>query len=163
MSKSKKSSGKDSDPSRKVVARNKIARHRYEFEDYYEAGMALVGTEVKSLRNGGAALRDSYADVKSGEVFLENCHIAPYSFGNRANHDPLRSRKLLMHKREIKKLIGKIAERGYALVPVEIYFTGGKAKVKLGLGKGKKTLDRREEIKKRDMERDMERERRRYR
>ena len=146
---------------RKVVARNKFARSSYEIEETFEAGMALVGTEVKSLRAGSANLRDSFADVRNGEVFLENAHIAPYAFGNRANHNPLRSRKLLLHKREIKKLIGKVTQRGFSLVPLEIYFVkNGKAKVSLALGRGKKTYDRREDIKKREMQREMDREKR---
>ncbi len=146
------------DPGRKVVARNRAARARYEIESVIEAGMMLLGTEIKSVRGGGANLRDSYADVRDTEIFLENCHIAPYAFGNRSNHDPLRSRKLLLHKREINKLIGKVAEKGYTLVPLEIYLMRGKAKVSLGVGKGKKTFDRREEIKRRDLNLEMQRE-----
>ena len=141
-----------------MVARNKAARARYEIENVIESGIELRGTEVKSIRSGGANLRDSYADVRNGEVFLENCHIAPYSFSNRFNHDPLRPRKLLLHRREINKLIGKVAEKGYTLVPLEIYFTRGKAKVSLGVGKGKKLFDRRETIRRRDINRDMQRE-----
>jgi len=145
---------------RKVVARNKYARSLYTIEETFEAGMALRGTEVKSLRAGTANLRDSFADVRNEEVFLENTHISPYAFGNRSNHDPLRSRKLLLHKREIRKLIGKVQQRGYSLVPLEIYFVNGKAKISLALGKGKRTIDRREDIKKREMQREMERARR---
>ena len=146
-----------------MVARNRPARARYEIEDVIEAGMMLLGTEIKSIRGGGANLRDSYAGVRDAEIFLENCHIAPYAFGNRSNHDPLRSRKLLLHRREINKLIGKVAERGYTLVPLEIYIQRGKAKVSLGVGKGKKTFDRREEIRRRDIDRDMQREMQRRR
>ena len=149
---------------RKVVARNKFARSLYQVEQVFEVGMALVGTEVKSLRAGTANLRDSFAEIRNGEVFLQNAHFAPYAFGNRANHDPTRPRKLLLHKREIKKLIGKVEQRGYTLIPLEIYFVRGKAKVSLALGKGKKTIDRREDIKRREMKREMDREiRRRYR
>jgi len=154
-----KSKSGPQDEGRKVVARNKVARARYEIENVIETGIELRGTEVKSIRSGGANLRDSYADVRNGEVFLENCHIAPYSFSNRFNHDPLRTRKLLLHRREINKLIGKVAEKGYTLVPLEIYFTPrGKAKVSLGVGKGKKLFDRRETIRRRDINRDMQRE-----
>jgi len=163
MSRRDSNTGDKTGSGKKVVARNKIARYRFEIDNVIEAGMALIGTEVKSLRAGGATMRDSYATIRGGEVFLEHCHIAPYAFGNRANHEPMRSRKLLLQKKEIKKLIGKVAERGYTLVPLEIYFVRGKAKVTLGVGKGKKTADRREEIRRRDMDRDMEREKRRYR
>lgn len=148
---------RSTDEGRKVVARNKFARSLYDIEESFEAGMALWGTEVKSLRAGSASLRDSFADVRHEEVFLENAHFAPYAFGNRANHDPLRSRKLLLHKREIKKLIGKVTQRGYTLVPLEIYFVNGKAKISIALGKGKRTIDRREDIKKREMQREMDR------
>jgi len=143
-----------------VVARNKQARHRFDIEEVTEAGMVLTGTEVKSLRGGQASLRDAYATVRNGEVFLENCHIAPYSHANFANHDPYRPRKLLLRGREIKRLIGKVTEKGYTLVPLEIYFNDRSlAKVSLGLGKGKKVHDRREEIKRRDLDREMQRER----
>ena len=153
-----KSKAAAADQGRKVVASNRPARARYEIEDVIEAGMMLLGTEIKSIRGGGANLRDSYADVRNAEIFLENCHIAPYAFGNRSNHDPLRSRKLLLRRREINKLIGKVAEKGYTLVPLEIYIQRGKAKVSLGVGKGKKTFDRREEIRRRDINREMQRE-----
>ena len=163
MGRKKTNAGVESSSGRKVVARNKIARVRYDIEKVVEVGVALVGTEVKSLRAGTANLRDAYADIRNGEVFLENCHIAPYAFGNISNHAPLRPQKLLLHKKEIKKLVGKVAERGYTLIPLEIYFVRGKAKVALGLGKGKRFFDRREEIRRRDIDRETERERRRYR
>lgn len=142
---------------RKVVARNKFAKALYDIEEVFETGIALLGTEVKSLRAGNANLRDSYADIRNGEIFLQNAHIAPYAFGNRVNHDPLRQRKLLLHKREIKKLIGKIEQRGYTLVPLEVYFKNGKAKVALALAKGKKTVDKRESIKRKEQQIEMER------
>ena len=143
---------------KKVVASNKYARSLYELEESFEAGIALFGTEVKSLRDGQANLRDSFADVRGGEVWLENAHIAPYAFGNRANHISLRSRKLLLHKAEIKKLIGKVSQRGYTIVPLEIYFKNGKAKVLVALGKGKRTVDRRQDVMEREAKRDMDRE-----
>lgn len=140
----------------KVVATNKKAYHDYHIEETYEAGMALRGTEVKSLREGKANLKDSFARIEKDEIFLLNCHISPYSHGNIANHDPLRTRKLLLHKREIQRLIGKIQQKGYALIPLKIYFKNEKAKVELGLAKGKKAYDKREDIKKREADREME-------
>ncbi len=118
--------------------------------------MALQGTEVKSLREGKANLKDSFARIEKDEIFLLNCHISPYSHGNIANHDPMRTRKLLLHKREIQRLIGKIQQKGYALIPLKIYFKNEKAKVELGLAKGKKAYDKREDIKKREADREME-------
>ena len=141
----------------KLICLNKKARHNYFIEDTYEAGLSLLGTEVKSLREGRANIGDSYAKIKNGEVFLVDVHISPYSFGNRFNHDPLRPRKLLLHKREIRRLIGKVQEKGFSLIPLRLYFSGGKAKVALGLGKGKKLFDKRETLKRKTMERDMER------
>lgn len=141
----------------KVVGINKTARHEYFITDTYEAGMVLHGTEVKSLREGRVNLKDSYAQIKNGELFLVNCHISPYKYGNQFNHDPMRPRKLLLHKREIKRLIGKVAERGFTLIPLKIYFKNGKAKVELGLAKGKKIHDKREDMKERDAQREMER------
>ena len=131
----------------KIVATNKKAYHDYHIEETYEAGMALQGTEVKSLREGKANLKDSFARIEKDEIFLLNCHISPYSHGNIANHDPMRTRKLLLHKREIQRLIGKIQQKGYALIPLKIYFKNEKAKVELGLAKGKKAYDKREDIK----------------
>jgi SsrA-binding protein len=142
---------------KKIICINKKASHSYFIEDKYEAGLVLQGTEVKSLREGRANLKESYARVKDNEVFLYNCHISPYSHGNRSNHDPIRPRKLLLHRREIRKLIGKVAERGYTLVPISLYFTRGKAKLEIGLGKGKKLHDKRHTMKERDAKREMER------
>jgi SsrA-binding protein len=141
----------------KLICQNKKAWHHYSIEDKYEAGIALLGTEVKSLREGRANLGDSYGKIKNGEVFLVDAHISPYNFGNRFNHDPLRTRKLLLHKKEIRRLIGKVQERGFTLIPLRLYFSNGKAKVELGLGKGKKLFDKRETLKRKTMERDMER------
>jgi SsrA-binding protein len=142
---------------KKIICINKKASHEYFVEAKYEAGLVLRGTEVKSLREGRANLKESYAKPKDGEVFLYNCHISPYSHGNQLNHDPVRPRKLLLHKREIRKLIGKVAERGYTLVPLSLYFTGGKAKLELGLAKGKKLHDKRQAMKERDANRELER------
>ncbi len=135
------------------IAENRKARHDYHIEETMEAGIALQGTEVKSLRLGRVNLRDSYARVENGEVFLYGMHISPYEQGNRFNHDPLRVRKLLLHKREIRRLIGKTRDEGYTLVPTRLYFKNGKAKVELALAKGKKLYDKREAIAKRDAER----------
>lgn len=141
----------------KVVAANKKARMDYFIEDTFEAGMSLMGTEVKSLREGRANLKDSYAREKDGRIVLVGAHISPYPFGNRVNHEPERERQLLLHKQEIKRLIGKTRERGYTLVPLAIYFKNGKAKLEIGLGKGKAQYDKREAIKKREQDREMER------
>ncbi len=142
----------------KVVATNRKATHDYVVLETYEAGIELVGTEVKSLREGKCNLKDSYATVKNGEIFLVNMHISPYSHGTAFNHDPTRQRKLLLHRQEIDKLSGKIKERGLTLVPLKVYFRRGRAKVELGLVKGKHTYDKRKDIAKRDMEREMKRE-----
>ncbi|NIS63147.1 MAG: SsrA-binding protein SmpB [Proteobacteria bacterium] len=141
----------------RLVCTNKKARRNYAIDETYEAGMVLMGTEVKALRQGKAHLKDSYARIKDGEIFLVDTHISPYSHGNQLNHEAERIRKLLMHKREIRKLYGKTRERGYTLVPLKIYFKDGKAKVEIGLGKGKKLHDKREDLKRKDMEREMER------
>ena len=141
----------------KLICQNKKAWHNYSIEDRYQAGIALLGTEVKSLREGRANLGDSYGKIKNGEVFLVDAHINPYNFGNRFNHDPLRTRKLLLHKKEIRRLIGKVQEKGFTLIPLRLYFSDGKAKVELGLAKGKKLFDKRETLKRKTMERDMER------
>lgn len=141
---------------KKIITLNRKARHDYFIYDTYEAGIVLRGTEVKSLREGKVNLRDSFAQVRNGEVYLVGCHINPYSQGNIFNHDPLRDRKLLLHGKEIEKLIGKTAERGYTLIPLSLYFKKGKAKVEIGLAKGKKLYDKREAIKKRDMERELD-------
>jgi SsrA-binding protein len=142
----------------KLIASNKTARRNYEITDTYEAGMVLTGTEVKALRAGKANLKDSYALVNDGEVFLRELHISPYDHGNRYNHDPLRARKLLLHKREIRKLYGKSREKGLTLIPLKLYFKNGKVKVEIGIGKGKKLHDRREDIKRREERRDIARD-----
>jgi len=140
-----------------MICVNKQAPFSYYIEARYEAGMVLQGTEVKALREGRANLKESFARVKDNEVFLFDCHISPYSHGNQLNHDPIRPRKLLLHKREIKKLIGKVAERGYTLVPLTLYFLNGKAKLELGLAKGKKLHDKRQTMKEREAKREVER------
>jgi SsrA-binding protein len=141
----------------KIIAQNKTARLNYFIEDTYEAGIALVGTEVKALREGKANLKDSYALVKDGEVFVHEIHISPYTFGNRENHDPLRVRKLLLHKGEIKRLYGKSRERGLALIPLKLYFKSGKVKIEIGVGRGKRLYDKRESLKVKEDRREMER------
>jgi len=146
----------------KVIATNKKARHNYHIDDEYEAGIVLAGTEVKAIRAGRVSFKDSYADIKRGEVFLRQLHISPYEFAYNANHEAMRTRKLLLHNYEIKKLVGKIKEQGYTLVPLKIYFKNDKIKVSLGLGKGKKLYDKRESIKERDVKRDMDRARKKY-
>ncbi|HEX9024428.1 MAG TPA: SsrA-binding protein SmpB [Geobacteraceae bacterium] len=139
----------------KLICNNKKAFHNYFIEEKFEAGMVLKGTEVKSLRMGKANLNDAFALVKNGEAFLNNLHISPYDFGNRENHDPERVRKLLLHKREIDKLHGKVREQGYSLVPLRLYFKNGLVKVEMGLAKGKKLYDKREDMKKQDQKREM--------
>jgi SsrA-binding protein len=141
----------------KIIAQNKTARLNYFIEDTYEAGIALVGTEVKALREGKANLKDSYALVKDGEVFVHEMHISPYTYGNRQNHDPLRVRKLLLHKGEIKRLYGKSRERGLALIPMKLYFKSGKVKLEIGVGRGKKLYDKRESLRVKDDRREIER------
>lgn len=142
----------------KVIAVNRRARHEYFIEETYEAGIALTGTEVKSLRNGKGNLQDSFALIRNNEVLLENCHISPYEFGNRFNHEPLRTRKLLMHKDEIVRLFSKVREKGLTLVPLRLYFdTRGRVKVEIALAKGKKLYDKREDIAKRDAVREVNR------
>jgi SsrA-binding protein len=142
----------------KVVATNRKAYHDYFIEEKLEAGVMLRGTEVKSLRDGRVNLQDSYASVDDGEVYLHHCHISPYSHGNIMNHDPLRARKLLLHRKEINKLIGKTQQKGLTLIPLRIYFSKqGRAKVELALAKGKKQYDRRETIKAREADREVER------
>ena len=139
----------------KQICSNKKAFHEYHIEERFEAGMVLTGTEVKSLRMGKANLSDAFALVRGGEAFLHNLHISPYDFGNRQNHDPERVRKLLLHKNEILRLFGKVREQGYTLIPLRLYFKEGKVKVELGLAKGKKLYDKREDLKKKDMKRDL--------
>jgi SsrA-binding protein len=143
---------------KKIVCENRKARHDYYIEETYEVGIALKGTEVKSLRQCKANLRDSYAGIESGEVYLYNCHISPYSHGNILNHDPLRKRKLLLHKSEINRLYSKTEARGFTLIPLRIYFTiRGIAKLELAVAKGKKIYDKRETLKRKTAEREMER------
>jgi len=146
----------------KIVAENRKARRDYFIVDQFEAGMVLMGTEVKSLRQGRANLKDAYARIKDGEVFVYQLHIAPYPFAYYDNHDPLRPRKLLLHKNEIKRLYGKINEKGHTLVPLRIYFKNGKVKILLALAKGKRKYDKREAIRRRDEQRELERERKQY-
>lgn len=146
------------DQPQKVVATNRKAYHDYFIEEKFEAGIVLQGTEVKSLREGKVNLQDSYASVRDTEVFLHHCHISLYSHGNIMNHDPLRVRKLLLHRKEINKLLGKTQQKGLTLVPLRIYFSErGQAKIELGLAKGKKQHDRRESIKTREAGREVER------
>ncbi|MEK7825804.1 MAG: SsrA-binding protein SmpB [Nitrospirota bacterium] len=135
---------------------NKKAFHDYFIDDRYEAGISLVGTEVKAIREGKANLRDSFARVEDDEVFLYRCNISPYSHGNIANHDPARKRRLLLHKGEIRKLIGKTEQKGFALIPIRIYLKKGRVKVELALAKGKKEYDKREDIKRKESQREIE-------
>jgi SsrA-binding protein len=144
-------------PGVKLITKNRKARHLYAIEDTYEAGLVLTGTEVKSLRDGRANLGDAYARIVKGEMWLENCHISEYTAGNRYNHDPVRRRKLLMHKREIFKLKQRVEQKGYTLVALSMYFVHGRAKLEIGLAKGKHTYDRREDIKQRDEKRNIAR------
>lgn len=137
----------------KLIAKNPVARHNYNIEDTIEAGIVLTGTEIKSIRQGKVNLKESYAGIKNGEVYIYSMHISPYEHGNIFNKDPLRDRKLLLSKQEINKLIGKIQTKGYTLVPVSLYFKGSLVKVELGIGKGKKLYDKREDIAKKDAER----------
>jgi SsrA-binding protein len=141
-------------PRKQSVARNPKATHDYHVLETWETGIVLTGTEVKSLRNGKASIKEAYARLRNGEVFLEGMNITPYEQGNRYNHDPVRTRKLLLHRREIEKLIGAVEQRGLTLVPLELYFKNGRAKVALALGKGKKQHDKRETIKRRVEERE---------
>jgi SsrA-binding protein len=143
---------------RKVIAENRRARRDYHVLERVEAGMALTGTEVKSLRDGGGNLQESYAVLRGGEVFLVGANIAPYRQGSDANHEPMRDRKLLLHRREIEQLGDKVAQRGMTLVPLVLYFKGGRAKLELGLAKGKEGRDKRQAISDRDAKRQLERE-----
>ena len=147
----------------KIVTQNRKARYDYHIIEKWEAGIALQGTEVKSLRAGKANLKDSYARVERAEVFLYEFHISAYDKGGYVNHDPVRRRKLLLHKKEIRKLVGKVEEKGLTLVPLKVYFKNGKAKVEIALAKGKKQYDRRHDIAKRDAQREIERATRRRR
>ena len=141
----------------KPVCQNRKAYHDYHIEDTVEAGIALLGTEVKSLRQGKASLKESYVLFRDGEAYLINCHISPYSHGNRMNHDPLRTRKLLLNRKEINTLSGKVARKGYALIPLKIYFKKSFAKVQIGLARGKKLYEKRDTIKEREARREIER------
>jgi SsrA-binding protein len=141
----------------KQIASNRRARHDFEILETVEAGLVLRGTEVKALRDGRADLKESYARVENGEAWLLGCHVSPYAQGNRANHDPLRPRKLLLHKREIGRLLGKVMEKGLTLVPLRLYFKHGRVKVELGLARGRKTLDKRHVIREREERREMDR------
>ena len=143
--------------SRKSIANNKKAFHDYFVDDKYEAGIELFGTEVKSIRAGQVNLKDSWCDIKNGEIFVQGMHISPYEKGNIFNRDPLRVRRLLMHKREIMKLNSAIQQQGMTLVPLELYFSGSRVKVSVGLCRGKKLYDKRDDAAKRDMQRDIER------
>ncbi|GEN32945.1 SsrA-binding protein SmpB [Aneurinibacillus danicus] len=141
----------------KVLAQNKKARHDYFIEETYEAGIVLTGTEIKSIRRGRVNLKDGYAGIRNGEAWLYNVHISEYEQGNRYNHDPVRARKLLLHRGEINKLLGQTKVQGYSLVPLRLYLKGGFCKVEIGLAKGKKNYDKRESIKQRDAQREMQR------
>lgn len=146
----------------KVICQNKKASHDYHLDERFEAGIALLGPEVKSLREGRANLVDSYAKIKGGEVFLQNMHIAPYPYAHHMELDAERPRKLLLKRREIKRLIGKTEEKGYTLIPLKVYFSAkGKVKVELALAKGKRQYDKRQAIKERDQRREMDQERKR--
>ena len=142
----------------KIVAKNSKAYHDYLIEEKYETGIELAGTEVKSIRMGNVNLKDSFCLIKDGEISVLGMHISPYEKGNIFNKDPLRAKKLLLHKQQIRKLIGSIAEKGYTLVPLQVYFRDGKAKIEIGLAKGKKLYDKRQDIAKKDQRREVEKE-----
>jgi len=146
----------------KLIAQNKKARHDFFILDEYEAGMVLVGSEVKSLRDGKANLKDAYGKIKNGEVWVHQVHISPYPYAYYNNHDPLRPRKLLLHHYEIKKLYAKINEQGMSLIPLKLYFKDGKVKIVIGVAKGKKKYDKRATIRERDEKRDLDRERKNW-
>lgn len=141
----------------KTIAQNKKARHDYFVEESLEAGIELVGTEVKSLRQGGVNLKDSWCEIRDGEIFIRQMHISPYEHGNIFNRDPLRMRKLLMHRREIARLANQISTKGITVIPLSLYFKGSRVKVQVGLCRGKKLYDKREDMAKRDAKRDIER------
>ncbi len=143
---------------KKLIANNKKAYHDYFIEETYEAGVVLHGTEVKSMRMGKCSIKESFIRIEDGEVFVYGMHVSPYEKGNIFNKDPLRVKKLLLHKYEIGKLAGKVAEKGYTLVPLQVYFKDGKVKVEIGLARGKKLYDKRQDIAKKDMRRETERE-----
>jgi len=163
--KKKKQKGSESAPTapgEKTIVTNRKARHEYHLMDRFEAGMVLVGTEVKSLRQGKASLQEAFATVENGEVWLRDMHISPYEQGSHWNHDPKRPRKLLLHASEIRRLIGKVQERGFTLIPLRLYFKRGVAKVELALAKGKKFYDKREDMKEKDLDREAEAARKQY-
>jgi SsrA-binding protein len=141
----------------KQIAANRKALHDYTIEDTYEAGVALTGTEIKSVRAGRVNLRDGYVQIRNGEAWLLNVHISPYDFGNRENHEPRRERKLLLHHYEIRRLYSKVAERGWTIVPLRIYLKEGRAKVEIALARGKRLYDKRDAVAERDMDRDLRR------
>jgi SsrA-binding protein len=142
---------------KKIVAQNRKARHEFHIEEVFEAGLVLTGTEVKSLRLGKGSIVEAYVQAAGGELWLTGCHIPPYEQGNIHNVDPVRRRKLLLHKREIEKLAGAVSRKGYTIVPLQIYFKNGRAKIEIGLAKGKKLYDKRQDIKERDQKRDIDR------
>ena len=146
----------------KIVTTNRKAFHDYHIHETYEAGISLLGTEVKSLRAGSANLKESYVIIKDEEAFLLNCHISPYSHGNIQNHEPLRTRKLLLHKKEISRLWGNISQKGFTLVPLKIYFKNGKVKIAIGLAKGKRQYEKRATIKEKEANREIERHMKTY-
>lgn len=143
--------------SKKVISNNRKAFHDYTIFDKFIAGIVLLGTEIKSIRKGGVNLKDSFAKIEDGEIYLYNCHISPYEQGNRFNHEPERVRKLLLNKKEIEKMLGKIKKENYTIVPLELFLVNGFAKLEIGLAKGKKLYDKREDITKKSQERDMQR------
>ena len=142
----------------KLIAKNPTAKHNYFIEDTIETGIVLSGTEIKSIRSGKVNLKDSYVGIKNGEVYIYHMHISPYEHGNIYNKDPLRDRKLLLHQREIAKLMGFIKQKGYSLIPVSLYFKGNLVKLELGIGKGKKLYDKREDMAKKDAQREIDRQ-----
>ena len=144
--------------SKKVLAKNPVAYHNYNIQDTIEAGIVLSGTEIKSIRAGKVNLKDSYVTIKNGEAYVYSMHISPYEFGNIFNKDPIRDRKLLLNKREIRKLIGLVQQKGYSLIPISLYFKGNFVKMELGIGIGKKLYDKRQDIAKKDQRRAAERE-----
>jgi SsrA-binding protein len=147
----------------RVIASNRRARHEYEILETLEAGLVLRGTEVKSLRDGQVTFKDSYATVRNGEAWLMGCHISPYSHGTDANHDPERDRKLLLHAREITRLVGKISEKGLTVVPLKLYFKDGRVKIELGLARGRKLHDKRAALREREVRREMDKAARAFR
>lgn len=149
---------KQDKPATKLIAQNRKARHEYEIEETFEAGLQLLGTEVKACREGRANLADAYATIDAGEAWLLQCHISPYSHGNRSNHDPMRPRKLLLHRTEIEKLQIKAAREGRTLVPLRLYFKHGLAKAEIAVGRGKKLYDKRQDKARRDADRQIQRE-----